>query len=120
MTDFKVLHGEAVSIGIAIDVLYSFLVGKISEKDAYSVVELLHQLDLPIYHPMLDTEEARFILLSGLLDFQEHLGGKLTIVLLEKLGKGIDVHSLEYPLVLQAIDLLKNFCQNQKPVYEVS
>lgn len=120
MTEFQVLHGEAVSIGIAMDVLYSYLIGNITEAEAYSVVELLHSLGLPIYHSILDNEESRLILLSGLLDFQEHLGGKLTIVLLEKLGKGQDVHHLEYPLVLQAIDLLKNFSENQKPVYEAS
>ncbi|OYD43747.1 3-dehydroquinate synthase [Sphingobacterium cellulitidis] len=120
MTDFQVLHGEAVSIGIAIDVLYSYLIGNISEKEAIRVVNLLTNLGLPIYHPILDSEEARFILLSGLLDFQEHLGGKLTVVLLEKLGKGKDYHHLDYDLIIQAIDFLKNFCQNQNPVYEAS
>jgi len=120
MTDFHVFHGEAVSIGLAIDVLYSYLIGNITEQEAFRVVNLLSRLGLPIYHPILDSEEARLILLSGLLDFQEHLGGKLTIVLLESLGKGKDYHHLDYPLVIQALDLLKNFCQDQNPVYEVS
>lgn len=120
MTDFEVLHGEAVSIGISIDVLYSYLIGNITREEAFRVVELMNKLGLPIYHPILDTEEARFILLSGLLDFQEHLGGKLTIVLLEKLGVGKDYHHLDYPLVLKTLDLLKNFCQDQNPVYEAS
>lgn len=120
MTDFRLLHGEAVSIGLAIDVLYSSLIGNISESDALRVVTLLHRLGLPVYDSILDSEEARFILLSGLLDFQEHLGGKLTVVLLEKLGKGKDYHELDYPLIIQAINFLKNFHQDQKSVYEIS
>lgn len=120
MTDFKLLHGEAVSIGLSIDILYSYLIGNITEGEALQAVELLDRLGLPVYHSILDTEEAKLILLSGLLDFQEHLGGKLTVVLLERLGKGKDYHHLDEQLILRAIDLLKNFCEDKKTIYEIS
>ncbi len=35
LTDFSVFHGEAVAMGIILDSVYSYLSGKISEKDIY-------------------------------------------------------------------------------------
>src|SRR5690606_34120289 len=87
MTHFELLHGEAVAIGLALDVLYSAYIGNISEQQAQTVIDLFLELGLPIYHPVLDNEDTRVILLAGLLDFQEHLGGKLTVVLLNALGQ---------------------------------
>src|SRR5690606_38336874 len=59
MTHFELLHGEAVSIGLSIDVLYSYYLGNISEEEALTVVNLFVQLGLPIYHPVLDNEDTR-------------------------------------------------------------
>jgi 3-dehydroquinate synthase len=47
------------------------------------------------------------ILLSGLQEFREHLGGELTIMLLQQTGKGIEVHEVDDALMLKAISLLK-------------
>lgn len=113
MTHFELLHGEAVSIGLSIDVLYSYYLGNISEEEALTVVNLFVQLGLPIYHPVLDNEDTRVVLLAGLLDFQEHLGGKLTVVLLESLGTGKDYHQMDHTLILKAIDFLKIYSKEK-------
>ncbi|MGO1242813.1 MAG: 3-dehydroquinate synthase [Sphingobacterium sp.] len=113
MTNFELLHGEAVSIGLAIDVLYSLYIGNIAEHEARTVIDLFMQLGLPIYHPVLDNEDTRDILLAGLLDFQEHLGGKLTVVLLSALGTGKDYHQMDHALIRQAIDFLKTYSKKE-------
>jgi 3-dehydroquinate synthase len=58
-----------------------------------------------LYAPALQ-EDA---LLQGLKEFQEHLGGTLTIMLLEKLGKGVEVHEMDSNLIVKALHLLRNW-----------
>src|SRR5690606_21991178 len=113
MTHFELLHGEAVAIGLALDVLYSAYIGNISEQQAQTVIDLFLELGLPIYHPVLDNEDTRVILLAGLLDFQEHLGGKLTVVLLNALGQGKDYHQMDHALIRKAIDFLQAYAQQK-------
>lgn len=112
MSGFELLHGEAVAIGIAIDVYYSYLIGNIAKEAAIRVLQLFQQLGLPIYSKQLDTEEARLLLFSGLMDFQEHLGGKLTVVLLQSIGQGKDYHQIDYQLMDEALAFLKQFNQD--------
>ena len=46
LSDFKLRHGEAVAIGIAVDVLYSRRIGLIEAEAAERVLRLLEQLAL--------------------------------------------------------------------------
>lgn len=46
-------------------------------------------------------------LLDGLREFQEHLGGRLTIMLLWDIGQGLEVHDLNGDLVRESLALLK-------------
>ncbi|MGO1520837.1 MAG: 3-dehydroquinate synthase [Sphingobacterium sp.] len=117
MSNFELLHGEAVAIGIAIDVYYSYLIGNIQEQEALRIIRLLDDLGLPTYYSFLDSEETRLILFSGLMDFQEHLGGKLTVVLLQAIGQGKDYHHIDYEMMGHALDYLKEFNQDQSNLY---
>ncbi len=105
LSDFRIRHGEAVAIGIALDSAYSFLQGKISKSDLDRIFHLMHTLGFELFAPELEGEN----LIKGLKEFQEHLGGQLTITLLEKLGKGIEVHEMDHQLIHQAVALLSNF-----------
>jgi len=105
LSDFRIRHGEAVAIGIALDSAYSFLQGRISEADLLRVFRVFHALGLSLYAPELQ-EDA---LLQGLKEFQEHLGGTLTIMLLEKLGTGVEVHEMDSNLIVEALHLLQNW-----------
>ena len=105
LSDFRIRHGEAVAIGIALDSAYSFLQGRIREGDLIRIFKLFHTLGLSLYAPELQ-EEA---LLQGLKEFQEHLGGKLTIMLLDALGTGVEVHEMDSKLIVKALRLLKNW-----------
>ena len=46
--------------------------------------------------------------MKGLRDFQEHLGGELTVTLLDDVGVGIEVHEIDHDLMLEAIAWLKS------------
>ncbi|MDQ2090836.1 3-dehydroquinate synthase [Marimonas arenosa] len=109
MTNHHVRHGEAVAIGIALDARYSVLAGLLPEGDDERIVVLLENLGLRIWHPALESRDAdgRLSILTGLQEFQEHLGGELTITLLKGLGHGHEVHEMDGDLVRQAMDWLK-------------
>lgn len=107
LSGFEVLHGEAVAIGIALDSMYSYLTGLLSLDDANRIVDVLQQVGLPVFHPLIDGEEGSSPLLVGLEEFREHLGGRLTIMLLEEIGKGVEVHHMDHELVLKAVALLQ-------------
>lgn len=106
LTNFEVKHGEAVAIGIALDVCYSQLLGKLTETDRDRVLNVLETIGFTLYHPAL-AEQDKINLWEGLNEFREHLGGRLTITLLETLGKGYEVHEMDFELVKQAVDYLE-------------
>lgn len=109
MTSHHVRHGEAVAIGIALDARYSVLAGLLAEGEDERIVVLLENLGFRIWHPALDAADARgsSSILSGLREFQEHLGGELSITLLRELGVGVEVNRMDHDLVRQALNWLK-------------
>src|SRR3546814_106559 len=54
ISDFEILHGEAVSIGIAHDCIYSTLIGLLPTASADRIVTLLMKVGLPISHPLME------------------------------------------------------------------
>jgi 3-dehydroquinate synthase len=108
LSNFAVRHGEAVSLGIALDTAYSFISGRISEEDAKSIIRLLSTLGLPVTDPLMEITDDQSPVLKGLNEFREHLGGKLTIMLLKSIGKGEEVHELDTALLKKASAWLKS------------
>lgn len=98
-------HGEAVAIGIALDVTYSYLSGWLEERAWQRILRLLSCLGFRVHVPMLDDAAA---LLAGLREFREHLGGELTITLLRDIGEAFDVHSLDMNRIALSIELLRD------------
>lgn len=112
LSDFRIRHGEAVAIGIALDSTYSYLKGWISEDDLFRIIAVFRTLGFELFAPELGGDN----LIKGLKEFQEHLGGQLTIMLLKALGKGEEVHEMDHDLIHQSIDLLKSYNQTQNLV----
>ena len=106
LTNFEIRHGEAVAIGIALDSVYSHLKGQITDQELARIISLLKTVGFEIYHPAL-AENDKINLWKGLQEFQEHLGGELTITLLEALGRGVEVHEIDFELMKQSVDILK-------------
>jgi len=101
MTGFELRHGEAVSIGVAIDSVYSSLVHGFPEEEAAAVIACLQDLGLPIDHRALEQRDPLF---AGLEEFRQHLGGRLTVTMLEAVGRPIDVHAIDEAAMHEAID----------------
>jgi len=109
LSGYALRHGEAVAIGIALDVTYCHLSGMLSEKDWHACLQLLQDLGFALFHEALLTTdgEGRLSVLLGLEEFREHLGGQLTIMLLEAIGKGKEVHAIDQKVVVQALSTLQ-------------
>ena len=111
LSNFEIRHGEAVAMGIALDTVYSHLCGWLSENDTRTVIQLLIDLGFDITHPMMEISNEKQPVDTGLHEFREHLGGKLTIMLLREIGKGEEVHHLDIALLQKASDWLKQYHQ---------
>jgi 3-dehydroquinate synthase len=109
LTRNRLRHGEAVAIGIALDTLYSHAAGMIPAAAVERVFGLLGRLGLPRWDEALDLRDpaGRPVVLDGLAEFQEHLGGELTVTLLAAIGRGVEVHEMPAPLVMGALDELR-------------
>jgi 3-dehydroquinate synthase len=109
LSHHELRHGEAVAIGIALDSTYSYLTGSLPHADWMRIITLFEAVSLPIWHRDMATPGSggRPAVLAGLEEFREHLGGRLTIMLLERIGSGFEVHELDEAVLLEASDLLR-------------
>ena len=84
LTDYRLRHGEAVAIGIALDSTYSYLEGMLAHAEWQQILNTLKTLGFDLYAPELNEEseiEHPRCLFRGLNGFREHLGGELTLTL---------------------------------------
>ncbi len=102
LTNYELTHGDAVAIGLALDLLISVELGYLNTDIANRVISLLQQIGFPTNHPELQNPD----LLSGIEEFRQHLGGQLTLIMLRDIEKPIDIHELDHTLVRQVIDKL--------------
>ena len=109
LTRHELRHGEAVSIGMALDAAYAVEQGMLGAGERDRLRRLLSSLGLPTYHPMLRSERAgKSLILEGLQEFREHLGGALSVTLLTSVGKGIEVQDMNLDAISKAIDWLES------------
>lgn len=108
LSNFTIRHGEAVALGIALDSAYSYVSGRLSAHDAERIIRLLRKLGLETTHPLTDIRDEHSLVLKGLDEFREHLGGKLTIMLLKSIGTGEEVNAMDISTMRTATDWLKS------------
>lgn len=104
MTNYQLRHGEAVAIGIAIDLTYANLIGLIDDSSLKTILKVLEVVGFDLHLPIKEEELPQ--LLKGIEEFREHLGGKLTITLISEIGSKFDVHTINMDKMKQAIQLL--------------
>jgi 3-dehydroquinate synthase len=109
LSEFSIRHGEAVAIGITLDTVYSFLSGRLKEDRMIRILRLIKALGLPLTHPLLEITDQKKALLDGLNEFREHLGGRLTIMLLNDIGHGEEVNEMDPALVKESSQWIKNY-----------
>jgi 3-dehydroquinate synthase len=87
----RLRHGEAVAIGIALDVLYSRRIGMLDDAAAQQVLTTLRDIGFVLDDPALDPLDVE----RALNEFREHLGGRLCITLLKRIGEGVEVDRID-------------------------
>jgi len=110
MSDFSLRHGEAVAIGVAIDTVYSSLEFGLDSEVAQRVMKCLCDLGFSLSDATLTDVDTLF---RGLEEFRQHLGGRLTLTMLEGVGRPIDVHSVNRKNMLTAIEQVKIYAESR-------
>ena len=110
MTQFALRHGEAVAMGVAIDTVYSSLAHGLDPRDAQRVLDCLADLGFKLHDPALDDADLLF---QGMEEFRQHLGGRLTLTMLQAVGQPIDVHAIDRACMLEAIERVSTFARER-------
>jgi 3-dehydroquinate synthase len=111
LTRHRLLHGEAVAIGVAIDAAYAVCAGWLADEDGLLVARALAGVGLPLWDASLDLRDGdgRRSILAGLEQFRAHLGGDLTLAMPDGLGRRQDVHAIDPLRLEQAIALVQRW-----------
>jgi 3-dehydroquinate synthase len=109
LTNFKISHGGAVAIGIALDVTYSKRMGFLDPRSAERVLRLLEALGFELFAPELLMPGRRHepLVLAGIEEFREHLGGELSLTLLREIGRSFEAHELNTAAVVDSLHELQ-------------
>ena len=97
ITNHRVRHGEAVAIGMALDLTYSARQGYLDTAVATRIMRVLEAIGFQLWDDALEgrDREGRLVLLAGLREFREPLGGELHITLLRGIGDGFEVTAMD-------------------------
>jgi 3-dehydroquinate synthase len=109
LSGYGLRHGEAVAIGVALDTRLSVLHGLLSVGQEARICRLLERLGLRLWHRAMEEQDdgGGLLVLDGLREFREHLGGDLSITLLTDLGHGIEWRGVDMKVVIAAISWLR-------------
>jgi len=109
VSDYRIRHGEAVAIGIALDTVYARRMGYLDAQSCERVLTLLGKLGFELFANELLLADAtgNLVLLNGLEEFREHLGGQLTITLLRGIGEGFETHEMVPAKIVASIHELQ-------------
>ena len=109
MTCYQLSHGEAVAIGLALDMVYAAALGLVTPADCTRVIALLRACGLRVWCDELALRgtDGRLAVLEGLRQFREHLGGELCVTLPDGLGAKTEVHAMQEPLLERAVAALR-------------
>jgi 3-dehydroquinate synthase len=114
LSGFRLLHGEAVAIGLALDATYAREIGLLSHSTWRRIIDLLRGVGLSTFAPELiehldDLEHPRCVL-RGLTEFREHLGGQLAVMLPAEVGLGVEVHQIDAQVMRDSVRILAADC----------
>lgn len=121
LSGYEIGHGQAVSIGVALDSYYAHRKGFLTEVEFDDIVGALLACGLPIWSGVLERRNAdgSWAILSGLEDFREHLGGILTVTLPSPIGGRVEVHEMDVEIVLEGISRLRQITRSMDTAAQV-
>jgi 3-dehydroquinate synthase len=106
ITAHRLRHGEAVAIGMALDIIYSVRQGYLDPAVADRILVLLERAGLRLWDDAVIERDATggLALIAGLQEFREHLGGELHVTLLHGIGESFEVTEIDETIVGASID----------------
>jgi 3-dehydroquinate synthase len=109
LTEFRVSHGEAVAVGMAIDLIYARRTGLLPEVEAERILGVIQRLGFELFAPVKQIRgpSGRQDMLDGLEEFREHLGGRLSIPMIRAPGVRLEIHEMDGAVVKAAFDELR-------------
>jgi len=110
---FRLLHGESVAIGIALDSAYAVRKGWISAKEFHAILTGLLDCGLPIWADELALRDprGRRLIFDGLRSFREHLGGELCVTFPMGLGACREERTIDLPVMETCLEDLQAAAQ---------
>lgn len=117
MSGFHFSHGEAVAIGMALDLIYARRSGLLPEAMAERILDVLQRLGFALYASVLEDRgpDGRRQVVRGLDEFREHMGGQLTIPMIRAPGSRVEVHTMDAATVEAALVELKTRYGGRSP-----
>ncbi|HMP75108.1 MAG TPA: 3-dehydroquinate synthase [Kiritimatiellia bacterium] len=109
MSNYKVSHGHAVAIGLALDAAYAVAQGWLDAAEFDALYEGLVTCGFTLWHELLERSRGGELdLLRGLHEFREHLGGELSLTMPKGLGASHEVGEVDHALIAHAVARLKS------------
>jgi 3-dehydroquinate synthase len=111
MTQHRLRHGEAVAIGIALDLAYAVRKGLLDPTMSKRIVAVLETIGFQLWDDALQDRgrDGTLTLITGLREFREHLGGELHITLLRDIGRSCEVTEMDEDAIAESIADLARF-----------
>jgi len=111
LSNYRLGHGQAVAIGIALDSVYAAAAGLLTGAEADRIRMALTAVGLPVWDALLKMgaeDGGRPEILKGLEEFREHLGGRLTITLPRGIGAKVEVNEMNESRIMAAVRALEH------------
>jgi len=117
LTGYRIGHGQAVAIGIALDACYAARKGLLRDADRDAVLDALETAGLPTWDDCLKqrADDGTLEVLAGLDQFREHLGGALTVTLPDGIGRKVEVHQMSADWIEEAVSFLHQRSRTPAP-----
>ena len=109
LSGFRISHGEAVASGILLDSIYAANQSWIDSAVLARIRAGLAESGFALWFEEFDARDdaGQRAIFAGLRDFQEHLGGELTVTFPDGLGARQEVHEIDLAKMESAIKELK-------------
>jgi 3-dehydroquinate synthase len=118
LSRYELRHGEAVAIGIALDLFCASRMGLVSAAERDRVCQAMERCGLVLWRPLLEKRSAAggtLAIAAGLEEFRQHLGGRLTLVMPDGLGRRREINALPVELIEEAVTWLRDRSSRREP-----
>lgn len=111
ISGFRISHGEAVASGVLLDSIYARSMGWIDAGELARIGAGLSASGFGLWFAVYEKRDASGgrAVFGGLRDFQEHLGGELTVTFPRGIGARHEVHEIDLAKMEAAIMELQAF-----------